>query len=85
MGQDLGGWIVQPGDLVQIAVIELAYIIGVAVMVFWRHGENLRALIAHRERQLKDQTAKSLMAIAGATVLAILLVSAYAGQLLISH
>ncbi len=76
-------WMVILAASHQIAVIELVYVVGVAAMIFWRHSENLRALIARRERQLKDQTAKSLMAIAGAAMLTILLVSAYTSQLLI--
>jgi len=76
-------WMVLLAASGQIPVVELLYVVGVLALIYWRHSENLRALLARRERQLKDQTAKSLMAIAGAAVLAILLVSVYAGQVFI--
>lgn len=78
-------WMIVLAATHQIAVIELVYVLGVLALIYWRHSENLRALLARRERQLKDQTAKSLMAIAGAAVLTILLVSAFASQSLVPH
>jgi glycerol-3-phosphate acyltransferase PlsY len=79
------GWMILLAASHQIPAVELVYVIGVLGLIYWRHSENLRALLARRERQLKDQTAKSLMAILGAAVLTILLVSVVTGQLLIPH
>ena len=59
----------------QIAPIELLYVFGVAVMIYWRHRDNLQALLDRRERQLKDVTIKNLMAVAGIVVLVMTLVN----------